>query len=164
MAEPLDPLGISRKYWTDALGDSSQFFAMTAVLRLARRIGESVDAVLKSHGINRNGYLILMSLQLSGSGWMIIGRLAEELVVHPTTATLTIDKLEADGLVAKAPHETDGRAIKAVITKAGRRLATKVTADLADVGFGLGNLSKSQTTKLTEAVKSARRAVGDIRN
>ena len=164
MAEPRDPLGISRKYWTDALGDPSHFFAMTSVLRLARRIGESVDAVLKPHGINRNGYLILMSLQLSGSGWMIIGRLAEELVVHPTTATLTIDKLESDGLVEKAPHETDGRAIKAIITKAGRQLATKVTADLAGIGFGLGDLSKSQTTKLVEAVKSARHAAGDIKN
>ena len=103
-----------------------------------------------------------MSLELSGTGSMILGRLAQELIVHPTTVTLTIDKLEAEGYVKKQPHETDRRAIRATITKAGRAIARRVTTELGAIGFGLGDLSPSQTTKLAAATHSARRTSGDL--
>ena len=164
MPKRADPLDISRSHWTDALGDPGQFFAMTAVMRLSRRLAETIDTVLKMFGINRNGYLILMSLELSGTKSMTLGKLARELIVHPTTVTLTIDKLEADGLVKKTPHETDRRSTRATITKPGRSLAKDVTAALEQVGFGLGDLSKAQTAKLVAALNTARRASGDIDN
>jgi DNA-binding MarR family transcriptional regulator len=95
---------------------------------------------------------------------MILGRLAQELIVHPTTITLTVDKLEADGLVKKTPHETDRRAIRAAITKRGRALAKRVTADLQAAGFGLEDLTETQTKRLYDAVNAVRRTVGDLRN
>ena len=162
MAPASDPLDVSRRYWDDELGDPSRFFAMTEVMRLSRRVGDNLDQVLRTHTINRNGYLILMSLELSGTGSMILGRLAEELIVHPTTVTLTIDKLEAEGYVKKRPHETDRRAIRATITKAGRAIARRVTSELGAIGFGLGDLSPAQTTKLAAATHSARRTSGDL--
>lgn len=157
-----DPLGVSLTYWRDELGDPTTFFTVTALMRLARRVGETVDQVVKSHGLNRNGYLILMSLELSGTGSLILGRLAQELIVHPTTITLTVEKLEAEGLVRKTPHESDRRATRATITQAGRALSKAVTADLADHGFGLAGLSKAEATMLAEALDVARQATGDF--
>ena len=107
---------------------------MTEVMRLSRKVGDNIDQVLRVHSINRNGYLILMSLELSGNGSMILGHLAQELIVHPTTVTLTIDKLEVAGYVKKQPHETDGRAIRATITKPGRNIAKQVTTELSAIG------------------------------
>ena len=159
---PADPLDVSRRYWDDSVGDAAQFFAMTEVMRLSRRVGDNIDQVLRAHNINRNGYLILMSLALSGSGSMILGRLAQELIVHPTTVTLTIDKLEVARYVKKQPHETDGRAIRATITKAGRIVAKRVTTELGAIGFGLGDLSPAQTTRLAAATHDARKTSGDI--
>jgi len=158
-----DPLELSRRYWDDDdLGDPSLFFAMTSVMRLSRRMMEPIDGVLRGHGLGLTAYLLLMSLDLSANGSMILGRLARELIVHPTTITLTIDRLEEDKLVKKTPHETDGRATRATITRAGRTLVRKVTKELADVSFGLGDLSKAQTAKLTAALTNARLATGDI--
>ncbi len=159
---PADPLDVSRQYWDDSLGDASRFFAMTEVMRLSRRVGDNIDQVLRAHSINRNGYLILMSLELSGTGSMILGHLAQELIVHPTTVTLTIDKLEIAGYVKKQPHETDGRAIRATITKTGRIIAKRVTTELGAIGFGLGELNSSQTARLAAATHDARKTSGDI--
>ena len=162
MATPADPLAISRRYWRDDLGDAAQFFAMTAVMRLSRRVGDNIDEVLRSYAISRNGYLVLMSLELSGTGSMILGHLAQELIVHPTTVTLTIEKLEGEGLVTKSPHETDRRAVRCAITRRGRTLAKRVTTDLGRVGFGLGELTGAQTARLGAATHDARVASGDI--
>ena len=160
---PADSLEASREYWdAAALGDPELFFAMTSVMRLSRRMMEPIDLVLRQHGMGLTAYLLLMSLELSANGSMILGRLAKELIVHPTTITLTIDRLEADGLVTKAPHETDGRATRATITKAGRKLVEQVTTELGEVSFGLGDLTKAQTTRLTGAIRVARTATGDI--
>ena len=68
MAPASDPLDVSRRYWDDELGDPARFFAMTEVMRLSRRVGDNLDQVLRTQTINRNGYLILMSLELSGTG------------------------------------------------------------------------------------------------
>jgi DNA-binding MarR family transcriptional regulator len=159
----VDPLELSRRYWDeDELGDPSRFFAMVSVMRLSRRMMEPIDKVLRGYGLGLTAYLLLMSLDLSSNGSMILGRLARELIVHPTTITLTIDKLEEDKLVKKTPHETDGRATRATITRSGRTLVRKVTRELGDVGFGLGELSRAQTVKLASALNTARLATGDI--
>jgi DNA-binding MarR family transcriptional regulator len=158
-----DPLELSRRYWDeDELGDPSVFFAMASVMRLSRRMMEPIDRVLRGYNLGLTAYLLLMSLDMSANGSMILGRLARELIVHPTTITLTIDRLEEDKLVKKTPHETDGRATRATITKAGRTLVRKITKELAEVNFGLGTLSKTQTAKLTAALTNARLATGDI--
>jgi DNA-binding MarR family transcriptional regulator len=159
----IDPLELSRRYWDeDELGDPSLFFAMVSVMRVSRRMMEPIDGVLRGYGLGLTAYLLLMSLDMSANGSMILGRLARELIVHPTTITLTIDRLEEDKLVKKTPHETDGRATRATITRAGRTVARKVTRELSEVSFGLGDLSKAQTAKLTAALTNARFATGDI--
>jgi DNA-binding MarR family transcriptional regulator len=163
MPKPVDPLDVSRSYWRGDQAEADRFFTMMSVLRLSRRITETIDSVLRAHDVNRNGYLVLMSLELSGQGSMILGWLADDLIVHPTTITLTVDKLEADGLVKKTPHETDRRAIRVAITRTGRALAKRVTADLQAAGFGLGDLSDAETGKLYNAVNAVRKSVGDMR-
>jgi DNA-binding MarR family transcriptional regulator len=162
MTQAVDSLDISRQYWQGDLAAADRFFTIVSVLRLSRRIIETMDNVLRAHHVNRNGYLVLMSLELSGPGSMILGRLAQELIVHPTTITLAVDKLEADGLVKKAPHEDDRRAIRVAITRRGRALAKRVTGDLQAAGFGLGELSDAEAARLYNAVNIARRSVGDI--
>ena len=157
-----DPLNLSRRYWTDDLGDPAAFFAMTSVLRLARLLGAAVDDVLRAHGLNRNSYLILMSLRLSRDGDMKLGGLAAELLVHPTTVTMTVDRLEADGLVRKAPDEHDRRATRVHLLDAGRDLAARITAELSARGCGLDGLPPRQVESLVQAVTAARRAAGDL--
>jgi len=158
-----DPLDSARGSWAeDRLGDPSHFFAMSALLRLARRVMLSVDKTLRNHGLTLNAYLLLMTLELSPKGSRILTHLAEDLMVHPTTVTLTVDKMELNGLVTKSAHETDRRAVRTLITSKGRALAREITLELNQQNFGLGQLSGTQIDRLVSSMKSARRAVGDI--
>jgi DNA-binding MarR family transcriptional regulator len=165
MAElPDDPLRASRQFWSDDLGDPDRFFTMMGVVRLENRLVASLDDVLRSSGLNRNGFFVLMSLEMSAKRSMILGRLADALMVHPTTVTLTVDKLEADGLVEKVPHERDRRAIRARLTRTGRTLVKQTMRELQRDGFGLGALTAGELAALDAAVTAARRAVGDAGN
>jgi DNA-binding MarR family transcriptional regulator len=162
-SQAADPLNSPRKYWDEqSLGDPSRFLVMVGLMRLTRRSMATVDDVLHQYGLNRTSYLLLMALQLTPTGSRMLSRLARDLLVHPTTVTLTIDRFEHDGLVFKAPHETDARATRAHITDSGRALARKITEELAEVGFGLEGLSDAQTAKLDAAITTARAAVGDL--
>lgn len=159
----IDPLESPRKYWDEeSLGDPSRFLAMVGLMRLYRRSTAMVEEVLRRHGLARNGYLLLMSLQLTPTGSRMLGRLARDLLVHPTTVTLTIDRFEQEGLVVKTPHETDGRSIRAAITPAGSQFLSKITAELAEASFGLQGLRDVDVAKLNSVMTDARLAIGDI--
>lgn len=158
----VDPMEIPRRFWDESvLGDPSLFMAMISIMRLNSRMTGSIDEVLNHYGLSRNAYLLLMHLELSETGSRILSSLARDLIVHPTTITLTIDRLEADALVKKTPHETDRRATCASLTRSGRALARKITAELSAIGFGLGDLSEAQASRLDEVVSDARLAIGD---
>ena len=64
-----------------------------------------------------------MLLSFTRAGALPLGKVGERLQVHRTSVTNIIDKLEADGLVRRVPHEADRRTTLAEITDAGRDVA-----------------------------------------
>ena len=58
-------------------------------------------------------------------------------MVHPTSATNIIQRLEGQGLVERAPNPADGRGTLAAITPSGREVMEQATRDLVDRGFSL---------------------------
>jgi DNA-binding MarR family transcriptional regulator len=126
--------------WNAAgLGDSEGFLALGAVLRAPAGVVAAVDGVLRSSALTRNGYLVLVTLLLADDGTRSHGRLARDLLVHPTTISLVTDQLVADGLVRRSPDRSDRRATLSTITPKGKRLVTRATEELATVGFGFGS-------------------------
>jgi DNA-binding MarR family transcriptional regulator len=81
--------------------------------------------------------------------------------VHPTSITSIVQRLEADGLVARLPHPDDGRAVLAEVTEAGRALVEVATADLVGADFALGSLSDTELAQLSDLLRPVRRAAGD---
>jgi len=142
------------------LGDSAGFLALGAVLRAHAVVTASVDRVLRGSALTRNGYLVLVTLLLADDGTRSHGRLARDLLVHPTTITLVTDQLVKDGLVRRTPDPSDRRATLSTITAKGRRLVTTATRDLAAVGFGFGEETPfAAVLDALRAVSSAPRAV-----
>ena len=56
-------------------------------------------------------------------GPMSMGELAAALGIDPPNATVLVDDLEAQGLVRRRPHPTDGRAKLVEATRKGKKLA-----------------------------------------
>ena len=91
-----------------------------------------------------------------------MSRIGERLMVHPTSATNSVQRLAAQGLVERVPNPRDRRGAFAVITDAGRAAMEAVTADLEALDFGLGMLDAEQHATLFGLLREVRLGAGDF--
>jgi DNA-binding MarR family transcriptional regulator len=158
-----DPIDWVGHYWQDqGLGDGRTFLAMGSLLRMHTLMTAAIDRVLKDFEVTRSGYLVLSTVQLSADGTRLLGRIAAHMLVHPTTVTLLVDKLEQQGLLLRRPHPTDRRATHVMMTPAGTALMKAATHALDAVGFGLPGLSEVDAARLTKLLAKVRSAAGDV--
>ena len=152
-----------RYYWEQQTDDDpSGFLAMTSVLRLHDLMTTSVDNCLRNEiGIGLTDYQILKALQLSETGTWLLSRMAWHLMVHASTVTLTVERLETKQLVKRVSHPHDRRATLVAITEDGRTLADRATGALTRTEFGLPGLSPSQARSITATVARVRAVLGD---
>ena len=123
----------AREGWTSA-GWGSTALAMvniTSIMRVQQILLAQINAVLRPYGITFARLEVLMVLLLAGEpDGLPLGRVGARLQVHPGAVTSAMDRLEADGLVRRVAHPTDGRATLAVITPRGRKLARDAIDDV----------------------------------
>jgi MarR family transcriptional regulator, transcriptional regulator for hemolysin len=108
------------------------------------------QAALEGMGITPRGYCVMSQ---ADSGQFSQTEIARDIGLDKTTMVVTIDALEAAGLVERLPSATDRRARVIAVTKEGR----KRTAEAADVVAGieeevLGGLSKPQRAAFIAAL------------
>jgi DNA-binding MarR family transcriptional regulator len=153
-----------RFYWEQQSDDDpSGFLAMTSVLRLHRLMAATLDQQLRTaYDISLTDFQILKALQLSDTGTWLHSRLAWHLMVHATTVTLSIDRLETKQLVKRHSHPHDRRASLVTITDDGRDVADDATQSLRKHEFGLPGLSASQARALTATIARVRASAGDL--
>ena len=88
--------------------------------------------------------------------------IGQRLMVHPTSVTNTIDRLEKQALVVRRPNPRDGRGTLAEITQAGREVVQRATADLMKAEFGMAGYSDAQLEELFAMLRSLRVTAGDF--
>ena len=103
-----------------------------------------------------------MLLVFSSRGSLPLGKMGEQLQVHPTSVTSIVRRLEAAGLVVRRAHPEDGRAVLAEITDAGRDLVQVSTRDLVGADYALGALPDDDLERLSELLRPVREAAGDF--
>lgn len=157
-----DPIDWVGHWWAvQKMGDTERFQAMGSILRLHQLMTSFMSATLKPFDLAPNSYLLLLTIQLSETGARLLSHLASRIMVHPTTVTLLVDRLEDQGLLAREPHPTDRRATLARITPAGRALTKEASRALADMDFGLPILTTAECKQLVDMLKPVRAALGD---
>ena len=93
--------------------------AMQALIGAARVWDERLEAALASVDLSLSKLGVLTELVNAG-GDMTLGELADRIKCVRSNVTQLMDRLEADGLVRRANHESDRRRIRAELTEAGR--------------------------------------------
>jgi DNA-binding MarR family transcriptional regulator len=88
--------------------------------------------------------------------------IGERLMVHPTSVTNTIDRLELAGLVVRKPNPQDRRGTLAEITPSGRKVVADATDVLMDAGFGLHGYDDDQLDELFGLLRNLRVDAGDF--
>ena len=131
-------------------------------MRAQQVVLAAVDGALRPFGLTFARYEGLVLLLHSRRGVLPLGKMGQRLMIHPTSVTNIIDRLEQQGLVRRLPHPTDGRTTLAELTDEGRSLAKRATRAVNQVAFGLGDLSAGDLADLIRIIRKLRLSVGDF--
>ena len=159
---PFDPIARAAEIWERRFGDSRAMAAVTSIMRAQQILIAELDALLRPHGLTFARYEALVLLQFSREGALPLRLIGQRLMVHPTSVTNIINRLEAQGLVVRRPNPADGRGTLAEITPAGREVAERATADLMAADFGLGGYDKASSRRCSRMLRGLRVTAGDF--
>jgi DNA-binding MarR family transcriptional regulator len=160
----IDPIAEARRHWSERWGEepARPMEAITSIMRAQQILLARLNELLGPLGLTFPRYEALMLLSFTRAGTLPLGKVGERLQVHRTSVTNIIDKLEADGLVRRVPHEADRRTTLAEITDAGREVAGRATELLNADAFGLAALGEDEQERLTELLRTLRLEAGDF--
>jgi DNA-binding MarR family transcriptional regulator len=159
---PFDPIARAAQIWEKRFGDARAMAAVTAIMRVQQILLAELDGVLRPYGLTFARYEALVLLTFSRSGALPMRLIGQRLMVHPTSATNTIDRLEQQGLVIRRPNPQDGRGTLAEITPAGRAAVTRATADLMAADFGMSGYEPAELEHISASLRGLRVAAGDF--
>lgn len=159
---PFDPIARAAETWADRFGPADAMAAVTSIMRAQQILLGGLDAVLRPHGLTFARYEALVLLTFSRAGALPLRVIGQRLMVHPTSVTNTIDRLEKQGLVTRRPNPRDGRGTLAEITQPGRDVVGRATADLMAARFGMGDYSSPELGELFSLLRGLRLAAGDF--
>ena len=159
---PFDPIDRAAQIWEHRFGPAPSMAAVTSIMRAQQILLAELDALLRPYGLTFARYEALVLLSFSRSGTLPLGVIGERLMVHPTSVTNIIGRLEGQQMVTRRPNPSDGRGRLAEITDAGRDVVERATRDLMAAEFGLGGFSGSQLQEIFDLFRELRLAAGDF--
>jgi DNA-binding MarR family transcriptional regulator len=160
---PFDPIYEARRQWraqgwTDAAGGMA---AVTSVMRAQQLLLARVDAVLEPFELTFSRFEVLALLAFSRQGELPLGKIGRRLQVHAASVTNAVQRLEAQRLVRRRPHPTDGRTVLAQITPKGQRVMRAAAAALNAVFAGMP-LGAAELDALVATLQTLRHDAGDF--
>jgi DNA-binding MarR family transcriptional regulator len=160
---PFDPIERAAEIWGERFGPAEAMAAVTSVMRAQQILLAGLDGLLRPHGLTFARYEALVLLEFSRTGALPLRVIGERLMVHPTSVTNTIDRLERDGLVRRRPNPRDGRGTLAEITPGGREVMARSTADLMAARFGMADYGALELGEIFSLLRGLRVTAGDFR-
>ena len=162
---PFDPIGEAKRQWTAHGWDGSAAEGMaivTSIMRVHQLLLARVDSALRPFHISYARYEVLMLLWFSRRGTLPLGKIGRRLQVQAGAVTNAVNRLEADGLVERRPHPSDGRTTLAVITRRGRSVARAATTELNRAVFSEIGLPGDDSQELYGLLRQLRLLAGDF--
>lgn len=159
---PFDPIARADDLWKQRWGAVPSMAAITSIMRAHQILLSQVDAVVKPYGLTFARYEALVLLTFSRDGELPMSKIGERLMVHPTSVTNTVDRLQRAGLVTRRPNPQDGRGTLASITGKGREVCDAATRDLMAVDFGLSSYDDEKCDEIFALLRPLRIAARDF--
>jgi DNA-binding MarR family transcriptional regulator len=161
---PFDPIERAAQIWENRFGDAKAMAAVTTIMRVQQILLAGLDGLLRPHGLTFARYEALVLLSFSREGALPMSLIGQRLMVHPTSVTNTIDRLERQQFVVRRPNPRDGRGTLAEITPAGREVMQRATADLMSAQFGMAGYEGGQLQELFDMLRGLRVTAGDFKD
>jgi DNA-binding MarR family transcriptional regulator len=135
--------------------------AWIRLLAVARRTERDLRAFLRvEHGTTLPRFDVMAALWRRREG-MTMTDLSRMLLVSNGNATTVVDRLEADGLVARLAVERDRRSVQVMLTAAGLRRFEGLAADHERaIARAFAALSEADLDRLSEILRRIGRGDG----
>ena len=159
---PFDPIERAGDIWSKRIGESTSMKLATSIMRVQQLILSELDGALKPYGITFARYEVLVLISFSAEGALPLSKIGERLMVHPTSVTNAIDRLEAQGLVKRLPDAADRRRTFAELTAKGEDVLEASTNALMSIDFAIDGLSAKEQEKTYELLRTLRSSAGDF--
>jgi DNA-binding MarR family transcriptional regulator len=159
---PIDPITEARRHWDLRWDGGAVMAAATSIMRGQQIVQSQVDEALRPHQLTFARYEALVLLSFTRTGALPMGKMGQRLMIHPTSVTNVVDRLEAQGLVRRRAHATDRRTTLVEITDEGRQLVQIATKDVVATAFGLDALSDDELDQLTGLLRKMRIGADDF--
>ncbi|MBW0089680.1 MarR family transcriptional regulator [Pseudonocardia sp. KRD-184] len=94
-----------------------------------RRYLRFSEETVRSHGVAPQQYQLMLALKgFPGRDWATVRELAERLQLRHHSVVELVDRAQAQGLVERAPHPEDARAVRVQLSGDGERLLGRLSA------------------------------------
>ena len=159
-----DPISEARRQWADhGWGDAADGMAMvTSLTRAHQLLMERIETVLRPFDLTFARYELLRVLAFSRAGAMPMTRLGSLLMVHPTSVTSAVQRLEKQGFVRRSRGASDRRVVLASITEAGREAVEPATVALNAAVFANPGIAPKDVSTLLGLLGTLRLGAGDL--
>ncbi|WP_328988477.1 MarR family transcriptional regulator [Kribbella sp. NBC_01245] len=143
--------------------DASPMAVIGRLSRLSLLIGGELGRTFADHGLDRPSFDVLATLRRSNAEHSLTpADLMRSSMVTSGAITQRLDRLEARGLVSRAPSQTDGRGVQVTLTKAGLTLIDDALPDhIATENRLLEALSREERDALAETLRTLLESLGD---
>lgn len=160
---PSDPVeGFVEDWRAAGWGEELPMAVVASIMRAERTLLNRNEATLRSFDLTFPHYKLLVALLFRPGNAVPMSILSELMMVHPTSVTNTVDRLERRGLVRRAPHPRDRRALVVELTDDGRDTARRVVKALVDDGFGVQGLTDAELRSLVALLRKVRLGAGEF--
>jgi len=121
------------------------------LLNSGKAVIQRLDAKLEPLGLTTAKLWAVHSVMLGSP--VVMSVLAERMGSARSNITTMVDRLEADGILARVPSATDRRAVEISVTAKGKRLYSKATEQVQEVEDELnGYFSDREIAALRSAI------------
>jgi DNA-binding MarR family transcriptional regulator len=129
------------------------------VLRLANRITQEANGMLRDHGLTLNQYNALRILRGAGDGGATCGQIAERMLTRDPDVTRLIDRLVRAGWATRERDTSDRRVVTTRITTSGLSLLAGLDAEVA--GFDRALFGAVDDGRLGDLVETLKAVLGE---
>lgn len=139
--------------WAESYPGAEGFRALTSLVRGYGAVVREVEALLRPLGLSLSRFEVLLLLSFSRAGALPIMKIRDLLMVHGSSVTYLVDRLQETGWVARDGDPGDRRVSLVRITDAGRATVSEGARVLAAGGFGpLGALDDAALGDLADTL------------
>jgi DNA-binding MarR family transcriptional regulator len=135
--------------------DATPMAVVGRILNLASRLEARANEALKAAGLSYTDLDVLATLRRSGAPYRLTPTVLRRSVLLTSGAmTACLDRLEARGLLTRAPEADDRRALAAMLTDRGHELAdAAIGLRFAEAGEAVASLSPKERDQLAALLR-----------